>query len=127
VKKILSGICFVFLLCCFAKAEPWDMWGLHHSTVIAANDINSVKVDTGVIYLDYYQVLSTGAYNSNIDIYDTNMSTTLATVSYTGFPTSTFYDRMPLDIALTSGCYIVNRGASGGAKVRIMYYLRFKK
>ncbi len=124
MRKILFLALLSFVFCGKAYCFSANNFDIPRSTVISQNDIGSVMISTGHIYLESYQVLST-ATAASMNIYDTTLTTTAGVAagakSYTGFPLTTFYPIFPLEIYCSSGAAIVNTGGSSGARVRVFW------
>ena len=122
MKKLIGlflGLTFGLCIRSFAGDSPYLSY---LSTVVAANNLNSVLLSTGSVFIKDYLVLSTAATKTQtLNIYDGSVSTTTAIAKYVGYPMMSYGGVIALDIHVTSGAMIANNSTENEGKVRIRW------
>ena len=122
MKKLIGlflGLTFGLCIRSFAGDSPYLSY---LSTVVAANNLNSVLLSTGSVFIKDYLVLSTAATKTQtLNIYDGSVSTTTAIAKYEGYPMMSYGGVIALDIHVTSGAMIANNSTENEGKVRIRW------
>lgn len=116
MKKYLLSLGLVFAglgVSTVFAAMPNEHYKGLRSTEVVVNNLGNVNLSTvASVYMYDYTVLSTGAWNNKLRIYDTTESTTAAVAAgmprYENLPTNALAGtNIPLDIELSSGAAVV--------------------